>query len=41
MIENHCTGLLWACMRRSPPVQQGLLRAGFTGGWLGAETPAA
>jgi len=26
--------LLWNIMRRCPPLQTGLQRAGFTGGWL-------
>ena len=30
MIENHRSGLLWRLMRATT----GLLRAGFTGGWL-------
>jgi hypothetical protein len=34
MIENHRTGLVWELMRRCPPIVDGLLSAGFTGGWL-------
>jgi hypothetical protein len=34
MIENYRTGLLWDIMRRSRPIQSGLRRAGFSGGWL-------
>jgi hypothetical protein len=34
MIENYRSGLLWRLMRRCPFVVNGLLRAGFTGGWL-------
>ena len=34
MIENYRTGLLWSLMRNCPYVVTGLLRAGFTGGWL-------
>lgn len=34
MIENYRTGLLWNLMRRCPAFVTGLLRAGFTGGWL-------
>lgn len=34
MIENYRTGLIWNLMRRCPYVVAGLLRAGFTGGWL-------
>jgi hypothetical protein len=34
MIENYRSDLVWRVMRRSPYLQQGLERAGFTGGWL-------
>jgi hypothetical protein len=34
MIENCRTGLVWNTMRRCPAVVAGLLRAGFTGGWI-------
>ena len=34
MIENFRTRLIWSLMRRSPPIVDGLRRAGFTGGWL-------
>ena len=34
MIENHRTGLLWQLMRRCPHIVTGLMRAGFTGGWI-------
>lgn len=34
MIENYQTEMIWQLMRQSPPVVRGLLRAGFTGGWL-------
>lgn len=34
MLENHRTGFLWDLMRRCPHVRTGLLRAGFSGGWL-------
>ena len=34
MIENYRTGLIWNIMRRSPAIVTGLLRAGFSGGWL-------
>jgi hypothetical protein len=34
MIENYRSGLLWEIMRRSGPIRTGLLRAGFSGGWL-------
>ena len=35
MIENYRSGLIWRLLRRSPVIVKGLLRAGFTGGWLG------
>jgi len=35
MIENHKSGLIWRTMRKDPVMRRGLLRAGFTGGWLG------
>jgi hypothetical protein len=38
MIENYRTGLLWRLMRQCPYLAIGLRRAGFAGGWLGAET---
>jgi len=34
MIENYRSGLLWRLMRGCSYIQQGLRRAGFTGGWL-------
>ena len=34
MIENHQTQLIWNIMKRNPYIREGLLRAGFTGGWL-------
>ena len=34
MIENYRSDLIWRVMRGNPYVQQGLERAGFTGGWL-------
>jgi len=34
MIENYRSGLLWDIMRRSGPIRAGLLRAGYSGGWL-------
>jgi hypothetical protein len=40
MIENYRSDLVWRVMRRNPYLQQGLARAGFTGGWLTQlETP--
>jgi hypothetical protein len=35
MIENYRSELIWRVMRANPYVRRGLLRAGFTGGWLG------
>lgn len=34
MIENYRTGLIWTLMKRCPALVAGLLRAGFSGGWL-------
>jgi hypothetical protein len=34
MIENYRSGLVWRVMREDPVLRRGLLRAGFTGGWL-------
>lgn len=34
MAENYRSGMLWALMRKCPYVVNGLLRAGFTNGWL-------
>jgi len=34
MIENRRSGLVWETMKRNPHIVEGLLRAGFTGGWL-------
>ena len=34
MIENQRSGLVWRTMRRNPAIVRGLVRAGFTGGWL-------
>ena len=36
MIENYRTGFLWRLMRNCPYIVEGLRRAGFVGGWLGA-----
>jgi len=41
MVENYRSGLVWSVMRRSGPLRRGLLRAGFTGGWLEAPLPSA
>ena len=34
MIENHRSGLIWQLTRRSSVFRDGLIRAGFAGGWL-------
>ncbi|HET6905840.1 MAG TPA: glucoamylase family protein, partial [Rhodanobacteraceae bacterium] len=36
MLENYRSGFVWKVMRSNPHVQEGLKRAGFTGGWLDA-----
>jgi hypothetical protein len=36
MIENHRSALIWKVMRKSAYLRRGLVRAGFTGGWLEA-----
>ncbi|HSB63611.1 MAG TPA: glucoamylase family protein [Thermoanaerobaculia bacterium] len=41
MIENHRSGLVWKTMRKNPGVVRGLVRAGFTGGWLAEASPRA
>lgn len=38
MIANHRNGSIWRAMRKSAVIRRGLLRAGFTGGWLDAAT---
>lgn len=40
MIENHLSGLVWRLMRSVPAIRTGLMRAGFTGGWLDAKPRA-
>lgn len=39
MIENHRTGLIWQLLRGVKPIVDGLLAAGFEGGWLKDQTP--
>ena len=39
MIENQRSGLVWRTMRKNPAIVRGLVRAGFTGGWLQGATP--
>ena len=36
MIENHSTELIWNLCKTSPYFTAGLIRAGFSGGWLDA-----
>ena len=38
MTENYRSGLMWRLMRNCAPLRKGLVRAGFTGGWLGASS---
>ncbi len=33
-IENHRSGLIWEMMKKNPYIQEGLKKAGFSGGWL-------
>ncbi|SKB65379.1 glucoamylase family protein [Luteibacter sp. 22Crub2.1] len=40
MIENYRSDFVWSVMKKNPYVRKGLQRAGFTGGWLDAETAA-
>jgi hypothetical protein len=41
MIENYRSDLLWKLMRRCAPIRDGLLKAGFVGGWLQSDGSAA
>jgi hypothetical protein len=34
MIENYRSGLVWRLMKQCSPIVEGLLKAGFQGGWL-------
>ncbi|MGH8033258.1 MAG: glucoamylase family protein, partial [Luteimonas sp.] len=34
MIANYRNGFVWEVMKRNQYIQDGLIRAGFTGGWL-------
>ena len=34
MIENYRSDLIWRTMRNNPYLRRGLMRAGFSGGWL-------
>ena len=40
MLENYRTGLIWNLLRKCTYLVAGLRRAGFLGGWLGAENSA-
>lgn len=33
-LENHQTGLIWDIIRKNKYIRQGLIKAGFRGGWL-------
>ncbi len=35
MAENYRNDFVWRVMRTNPAIRTGLIRAGFTGGWLG------
>ena len=37
MIENYRSELIWDTMKKNPYIRRGLLRAGFSGGWLEAD----
>jgi hypothetical protein len=41
MISNYRNGFVWDVMKRNPYIRTGLKRAGFTGGWLERQAPAA
>jgi hypothetical protein len=34
MLENYRSELIWRVMRGNPHLRRGLVRAGFSGGWL-------
>ncbi|WP_226388699.1 glucoamylase family protein [Penaeicola halotolerans] len=34
MIENHESELIWSVMKKNPYIRNGLIRAGFEGGWI-------
>jgi hypothetical protein len=34
MLENYQSELIWNTMKKNPHIRRGLLRAGFSGGWL-------
>jgi len=36
--ENYRSGLVWEVMRKNPYIRRGLVRAGFSGGWLEGKT---
>lgn len=33
-VENYRSGFVWELMKKNPYIKQGLLKAGFSGGWL-------
>ncbi len=41
MIANYRNGFVWNVMKKNAHIRKGLLRAGFTGGWLAAKEAAA
>ena len=40
MIENYRSDFVWSVMKKNPYIRKGLQRAGFSGGWLDADTAA-
>ena len=40
MIANHRDEAVWRVMRKNPVIRAGLRKAGFSGGWLDAASPA-
>ncbi len=41
MIANYRNGFVWNVMKKNAHIRKGLVRAGFTGGWLAAREEAA
>lgn len=40
MIENYRSGMIWNLMQKCGPLRDGLMKAGFDGGWLDTEKPS-
>ncbi|HAW59317.1 MAG TPA: Tat pathway signal protein, partial [Bacteroidales bacterium] len=34
MIENYSNELIWTILKKNPYIREGLIKAGFKGGWL-------